>query len=78
MKVCEKTKCSDQIQTAEISIGEIFLRRSSGECLQALKASRLMQPWSCWFRQNVVNTLERRLFYIPSFKINRDVAGLFD
>lgn len=30
------------------------------------------------FRQNVVNTLERRLFYIPSFKIYRGVAGLYD
>ncbi|KAG4935294.1 hypothetical protein JHK85_050213 [Glycine max] len=30
------------------------------------------------FRQSVVNTLERRLFYIPSFKIYRGVAGLFD
>ncbi|KAJ8759380.1 hypothetical protein K2173_006900 [Erythroxylum novogranatense] len=30
------------------------------------------------FRQGVVNTLERRLFYIPSFKIYRGVAGLFD
>lgn len=30
------------------------------------------------FRQLVVNTLERRLFYIPSFKIYRGVAGLYD
>ena len=30
------------------------------------------------FRQSVVNTLERRLFYIPSFKIYRGVVGLFD
>ncbi|KAI3818957.1 hypothetical protein L1987_12779 [Smallanthus sonchifolius] len=30
------------------------------------------------FRQAVVNTLERRLFYIPSFKIYRGVAGLYD
>lgn len=30
------------------------------------------------FRQNVINTLERRLFYIPSFKIYRGVAGLYD
>lgn len=30
------------------------------------------------FRQTAVNTLERRLFYIPSFKIYRGVAGLFD
>ncbi|XP_015962927.1 glycine--tRNA ligase, mitochondrial 1 [Arachis duranensis] len=30
------------------------------------------------FRQAAVNTLERRLFYIPSFKIYRGVAGLFD
>ncbi|GAB2292206.1 hypothetical protein Dimus_026456 [Dionaea muscipula] len=30
------------------------------------------------FRQAVSNTLERRLFYIPSFKIYRGVAGLFD
>jgi glycyl-tRNA synthetase len=30
------------------------------------------------FRQSVVNTLERRLFYIPSFKIYRGVAGLYD
>lgn len=30
------------------------------------------------FRQTVVNTLERRLFYIPSFKIYRGVAGLYD
>ncbi|KAH0911238.1 hypothetical protein HID58_034559 [Brassica napus] len=30
------------------------------------------------FRQAVVNTLERRLFYIPAFKIYRGVAGLFD
>lgn len=30
------------------------------------------------FRQTVSNTLERRLFYIPSFKIYRGVAGLYD
>ncbi|WJX30420.1 glycine--tRNA ligase [Trifolium repens] len=30
------------------------------------------------FRQSLVNTLERRLFYIPSFKIYGGVAGLFD
>ncbi|KAK6147886.1 hypothetical protein DH2020_018798 [Rehmannia glutinosa] len=30
------------------------------------------------FRHAVVNTLERRLFYIPSFKIYRGVAGLYD
>ncbi|WVZ19533.1 hypothetical protein V8G54_006855 [Vigna mungo] len=30
------------------------------------------------FRQAVVNTLEWCLFYIPSFKIYRGVAGLFD
>ncbi|XP_062115559.1 glycine--tRNA ligase, mitochondrial 1 isoform X2 [Humulus lupulus] len=30
------------------------------------------------FRQLVSNTLERRLFYIPSFKIYRGVAGLYD
>lgn len=30
------------------------------------------------FRLSVVNTLERRLFYIPSFKIYRGVAGLYD
>ncbi|OVA19100.1 WHEP-TRS [Macleaya cordata] len=30
------------------------------------------------FRQTLVNTLERRLFYIPSFKIYRGVAGLYD
>jgi len=30
------------------------------------------------FRQSVINTLERRLFYIPSFKIYRGVAGLYD
>ncbi|XP_038984319.1 glycine--tRNA ligase, mitochondrial 1-like [Phoenix dactylifera] len=30
------------------------------------------------FRQAVVNTLERRLFYIPSFKIYSGVAGLYD
>ncbi|KAL6190680.1 hypothetical protein ACLB2K_037074 [Fragaria x ananassa] len=29
-------------------------------------------------RQAVVNTLERRLFYIPSFKIYGGVAGLYD
>lgn len=30
------------------------------------------------FRKAVVNTLERRLFYIPSFKIYHGVAGLYD
>ncbi|XP_010100026.2 glycine--tRNA ligase, mitochondrial 1 [Morus notabilis] len=30
------------------------------------------------FRQAVLNTLERRLFYILSFKIYRGVAGLYD
>lgn len=30
------------------------------------------------FRQSVSNTLERKLFYIPSFKIYRGVAGLYD
>ncbi|KAI4304880.1 hypothetical protein MLD38_040339 [Melastoma candidum] len=30
------------------------------------------------FRQTVGNALERRLFYIPSFKIYRGVAGLYD
>jgi glycyl-tRNA synthetase len=30
------------------------------------------------FRQSLVNTLERRLFYIPSFKIYGGIAGLYD
>ncbi|KAL4293798.1 hypothetical protein AHAS_Ahas18G0164100 [Arachis hypogaea] len=30
------------------------------------------------FRQAAVNTLERRLFYIPLFKIYRGVASLYD
>ncbi|XP_044490019.1 glycine--tRNA ligase, mitochondrial 1-like, partial [Mangifera indica] len=30
------------------------------------------------FRQAVLNTLERRVFYIPSFRIYRGVAGLYD
>jgi glycyl-tRNA synthetase len=30
------------------------------------------------FRQSLVNTLERRLFYIPSLKIYSGVAGLYD
>jgi glycyl-tRNA synthetase len=30
------------------------------------------------FRQSLGNTLERRLFYIPSFKIYGGVAGLYD
>ncbi|KAK9748978.1 hypothetical protein RND81_02G094400 [Saponaria officinalis] len=30
------------------------------------------------FRQGVINTLERRLFHIPSFKIYRGVAGSYD
>lgn len=30
------------------------------------------------FRQTVVNTLERRMFYTPSFKIYGGVAGLYD
>ncbi|CAO2826934.1 unnamed protein product [Amaranthus hypochondriacus] len=30
------------------------------------------------FRQNVINTLERKLFYVPSFKIYGGVAGLYD
>ncbi|KAL0380302.1 UNVERIFIED_CONTAM: Glycine--tRNA ligase, mitochondrial 1 [Sesamum angustifolium] len=30
------------------------------------------------FRQAVLNTLERRLFYIPSFKIYGGIAGLYD
>jgi glycyl-tRNA synthetase len=30
------------------------------------------------FRQSLGNTLERRLFYIPSFKIYSGVAGLYD
>lgn len=30
------------------------------------------------FRMAVTNTLERRLFYVPSFKIYGGVAGLYD
>ncbi|CAO2818364.1 unnamed protein product [Amaranthus hypochondriacus] len=30
------------------------------------------------FRQSVINTLERKLFYVPSFKIYGGVAGLYD
>jgi len=30
------------------------------------------------FRESVNNTLQRRLFYIPSFKIYRGVAGFYD
>ncbi|XP_021844746.1 glycine--tRNA ligase, mitochondrial 1 [Spinacia oleracea] len=30
------------------------------------------------FRQGVINTLERKLFYVPSFKIYGGVAGLYD
>lgn len=30
------------------------------------------------FRQSVLNTLERKLFFVPSFKIYGGVAGLYD
>lgn len=30
------------------------------------------------FRKEVANTLERRLFYVPSFRIYGSVAGFYD
>ncbi|XP_051115675.1 glycine--tRNA ligase, mitochondrial 1-like [Andrographis paniculata] len=54
--------------------------RDSGElqqaCLEMEAAQEALKREA--FRQAVVNTLERRLFYIPSFKIYRGVAGLYD
>lgn len=66
------------IEAAVQSLNASKLEKSSieSQLQSALSASGLANRDA--FRQAVVNTLERRLFYIPSFKIYRGVAGLYD
>ncbi|KAI7731663.1 hypothetical protein M8C21_007950 [Ambrosia artemisiifolia] len=68
-----------EIDEAVKALNDLKLEKTSIE--NQLKASISGEGSSCnkeAFRQAVVNTLERRLFYIPSFKIYRGVAGLYD
>lgn len=66
------------IEAAVQSLNALKLEKSSieSQLQSALSGSGLANRDA--FRQAVVNTLERRLFYIPSFKIYRGVAGLYD
>ncbi|KAK4486036.1 hypothetical protein RD792_008699 [Penstemon davidsonii] len=66
-----------EIETAVQALNALKLERSSIEA-QIQAASGDSSASRDAFRQAVVNTLERRLFYIPSFKIYRGVAGLYD
>jgi len=62
----------------DAAVQALKLEKSSMEkSLQSLLAASGSDSREA-FRQSVVNTLERRLFYIPSFKIYHGVAGLYD
>ncbi|CAL0308255.1 unnamed protein product [Lupinus luteus] len=68
-----------EIDAAIEALNALKLDKSSIERqLQALMSNGEGTVNKEAFRQAVVNTLERRLFYIPSFKIYRGVAGLYD
>ncbi|CAM8980119.1 unnamed protein product [Rhodiola kirilowii] len=76
-------KLKDEIDQAVKKLNELKLDKTAVEKeLQAVVSSNGggngMAITRDAFRQAVVNTLERRLFYIPSFKIYRGVAGLYD
>lgn len=67
------------IETAVQALNTLKLEKTSIETqLQSAIAGNDSSVNRDAFRQAVVNTLERRLFYIPSFKIYRGVAGLYD
>ncbi|MQI27733.1 hypothetical protein EI009_25890, partial [Escherichia coli] len=73
------TATKPEIEAAVEALNALKLEKSSVERqLQALIADGNGSLNKEAFRQAVVNTLERRLFYIPSFKIYRGVAGLYD
>lgn len=59
---------------AAFSTAKAYSTASSAQTLCSRTESQNREA----FRQAVVNTLERRLFYIPSFKIYGSVAGLYD
>ncbi|KAK4371323.1 hypothetical protein RND71_010798 [Anisodus tanguticus] len=67
------------IEAAVKALNALKLEKTSIESqLQAALAGGSSSGNRDAFRQAVVNTLERRLFFIPSFKIYRGVAGLYD
>lgn len=67
-----------EIEAAVQALNALKLEKSSIESQLQTAAGGSSSASRDAFRQNVVNTLERRLFYIPSFKIYRGVAGLYD
>ncbi|XP_016477532.2 glycine--tRNA ligase, mitochondrial 1 [Nicotiana tabacum] len=67
-----------EIEAAVQALNALKLEKSSIESRLIAAAGGSSSASRDAFRQNVVNTLERRLFYIPSFKIYRGVAGLYD
>uniref|UniRef100_A0A7N0T031 glycine--tRNA ligase n=1 Tax=Kalanchoe fedtschenkoi TaxID=63787 RepID=A0A7N0T031_KALFE len=81
LKAAEKAK--DEVDQAVKLLNDLKLEKAEVEKeLQAVVTSNggVTGPAISRdaFRQAVVNTLERKLFYIPSFKIYGGVAGLYD
>ncbi|CAM8883538.1 unnamed protein product [Rhodiola kirilowii] len=71
-------KAKDEVDLAVMQLNELKLDKAVVEKeLQAVVSSNGGGSKDA-FRQAVVNTLERKLFYIPSFKIYGGVAGLYD
>ncbi|XP_076940942.1 glycine--tRNA ligase, mitochondrial 1-like [Bidens hawaiensis] len=71
-EIDEAVKALNALKLEKTSIENQLKASISGQTINGSGISRDE------FRQAVVNTLERRLFYIPAFKIYRGVAGLYD
>ena len=66
----EISRAIEKLKQLKIDLNaEITRRKESGDVLIKSKED---------FRQKVANSLESRLFYIPSFKIYGGVGGLYD
>ena len=66
----EISRAIEKLKQLKIDLNaEITRRKESGDLLIKSKED---------FRQKVANSLESRLFYIPSFKIYGGVGGLYD
>ncbi|XP_022737932.1 glycine--tRNA ligase, mitochondrial 1-like [Durio zibethinus] len=82
VRALKAAKASErEIDAAIAALNSLKLEKSSIE--KQLQAAVSGNDGDCAlsreaFRQAAVNALERRLFYIPSFKIYRGVAGLYD
>ncbi|KAI4343455.1 hypothetical protein L6164_010800 [Bauhinia variegata] len=72
-----KSEIDDAVETLNaLKLEKTSVERKLQACLSNAGGENFTNKES--FRQAVVNTLERRLFYIPSFKIYGGVAGLYD